>query len=455
MSTSSRTISSTSTPSSENLLQGIFLRWELLTQSEKVACLGIALVPLWWLWGWSFLFVLLAAGIVSYEYYYHRKIQLQRPSLLIFAFLAYGLYDLIGSVFYSQYHSSSIGIRDLTDQFETVFAPSFILWYVQSRNIRVRLTVVAWAFSIVVASMIIAWLYGVIVMRQAQFVHPRSLFGLLTKKPPIYEPGLGNTNYLIFYRASDKSVPGFVRFFLFFHGPESLALATAFIALLALDIKNRIWSIGLFCGSGLMLLMSGTRSTWLALPTVILIRWLVKTGAKQGLWLVLALITFCSCLFMLPPVTDFLSDVSAKTAQSSNELRGDSSDVRAEIYRRTSERVLNSSDWQLIMGHTVPGETVLREYEPAKVGTHSFYLGTLLYRQGLVGTGLFILYWFSLGAWLYRTRHGRPIAALLIIVLITFTFSVMAYESIVNPIILVCAVTRQKEPSNRSLYGRN
>ncbi len=455
MRTSSRTIASTSTPSSENLFQGIFLRWDLLTQSEKVACLGIALVPLWWLWGWSFLFVFLAAGILFYEYYHHRKIQLQRPSVLILAFIVYGLYDLIATIFYSQYNSSSLSIRDFTDQFETVFSPAFILWYVQSRNIRVRLTVVAWAFSIVVASMLIAWLYGVVVMRQAPFVHPRSLFGLLTKKPPIYEPGLGNTNYLIFYRASDKSVPGFVRFFLFFHGPESLALATAFIALLALDIKNRIWSISLFCGSGLILLMSGTRSTWLALPTVILIRWLVKTGAKQGLWLILALITCCSCLFMLPPVTDLLSDISAKTAQSSNELRGDSSDVRAEIYRRTSERVLNSSDWQLIIGHTVPGETVLREYEPAKVGTHSFYLGTLLYRQGLVGTGLFIMYWFSLGAWLYRTRHGRPIAALLIIVLISFTFSVMAYESVVNPIILVCAVTRQKEPSNRSLYGRN
>lgn len=455
MSTFSKTIEPISNSSSESLLKGVFLRWDRLTQSEKVTCLGICLIPLWWLWGWSFLFVMLAVGILFYEYYHHRKIELQRPSFLVFAFLAYGLYDLISSIFYSQYHGASIGLRDLTDQFETVFSPAFVLWYIQSRNIRVRLTVVAWAFSIVVASMLIAWLYGVIMMRQAEFSHPRSLFGLLTKKPPKFEPGLGNTNYLIFYRASDKSMPGFVRFFLFFHGPESLALATSFIALLALDLKNRIWSMSLFCGSTLMLLMSGTRSTWLALPTVILIRWLLKTGAKQGIWLVCALITFCSCLMMLPPVTDFVSDLSAKTAQSSNELRGDSSDVRAEIYRRTTERILDSSDWQLIMGHTVPGETVLREYEPAKVGTHSFYLGTLLYRQGLTGTGLFIFYWFSLSAWFYRTRHGRPIAALLIIILITFTFSVMAYESIVNPIILVCAITRQKEPLNRSLYGRN
>lgn len=442
-------------PSSEILLSGIFLRWNLLTKSEKVACLGITLIPLWWLWGWSFLFVMLAAGILSYEYYYHRKIQLKRPSFLIVAFLTYGFYDLIGSVFYSQYHHASIGFRDLTDQFETVFAPSFILWYVQSRNIRVRLTVIAWAFSLVVLLMLIAWLYAVVIMHQAEFLPPRSLFGLLTKKPPQYEPGLGNTNYLIFYRASDKSIPGFIRFFLFFHGPESLALATSFIALIALDLKHRIWSISLFSGSILMLLMSGTRSAWLALPVILIIRWLLKTGAKQGAWLVCGLITFCSCLLMLPPVTDFLSDVSAKTAQSSNELRGDSSDVRAEIYRRTTERLLDSSDWELIMGHTVPGETVLREYEPAKVGTHSFYLGSLLYRQGLLGTGLFLIYWVSLSSWLYRTRHGRPIAALLIIILMSFTFSVMAYESIVNPIILVCAITRQPETSNRRLYDGN
>lgn len=442
-------------PSSEILLSGIFLRWNLLTKSEKIACLGITFIPLWWLWGWSFLFVMLAVGILSYEYYYYRKIQLKRPSFLIFAFLTYGFYDLIGNVFYSQYHHASIGFRDLTDQFETVFAPSFILWYVQSRNIRVRLTVIAWAFSLVVLLMLIAWLYAVVIMHQAEFLPPRSLFGLLTKKPPQYEPGLGNTNYLIFYRASDKSIPGFIRFFLFFHGPESLALATSFIALIALDLKHRIWSISLFSGSILMLLMSGTRSAWFALPVVLIIRWLLKTGAKQGAWLVCGLITFCSCLLMLPPVTDFLSDVSAKTAQSSNELRGDSSDVRAEIYRRTTERLLDSSDWELIMGHTVPGETVLREYEPAKVGTHSFYLGSLLYRQGLLGTGLFLIYWVSLSSWLYRTRHGRPIAALLVIILMSFTFSVMAYESIVNPIILVCAITRQPETSNRRLYDEN
>jgi hypothetical protein len=435
-------------------LRGILLRWNLLTQSERVACLGISLIPLWWLWGWSFLFVMLAGGVIFYEYRHHGNIQLKRPSILVLVFLAYGLYDLISGVFYSQYHAASIGFRDLTDQFESVFSPAFILWYVQSRNIRVRLTVVAWAFSVVVASMLVAWLYAVVIMHQAGFSPPRSLFGLLTKKPPLYEPGLGNTNYLIFYRASDKSIPGFVRFFLFFHGPESLALTTSFIALLALDLKKRIWSVPLFCGSVLILLMSGTRSAWLALPITILVRWLLKTGAKQGVWLIFALIACWSCLTMLPPVTEFLSDLSARTAQSSNELRGDSSDVRAEIYRRTSERILESSDWELIMGHTVPGETVLREYEPAKVGTHSFYLGTLLYRQGLLGTGLFIAYWVSLVTWFYNTRHERPIAALLILLLMTFTFTVMAYESVVNPIILICAVTHHSESLNRSSYGR-
>jgi hypothetical protein len=454
MRTSSRITTPTVTLSFEPLLQGIFLRWNLLTQSEKVSCLGISLIPLWWIWGWSFLFVMLAVGVLCYEYYHHHKIQLQRPKFLVFAFLAYGFYDLIGGIFYSQYHDTSIGFRDLTDQFETVFSPAFILWYIQSRNIRVRFTVVAWAFSVVIGLMLIAWLYAVVIMHQAGFSPPRSLFGLLTKKSPLYEPGLGNTNYLIFYRASDKSIPGFVRFFLFFHGPESLALTTSFIALLALDLKKRIWSIPLFCGSVLILLMSGTRSAWLALPITLLVRWLLKTGAKQGVWLIFALIACWSCLTIFPPVTEFLSDLSARTTQSSNELRGDSSDVRAEIYRRTSERILDSGDWELMMGHTVPGETVLREYEPAKVGTHSFYLGTLLYRQGLLGTGLFITYWVSLVAWFYKTRHDRPVAALLILLLMTFTFTVMAYESVVNPIILICAVTYHSEILDRSSYGR-
>ncbi|MGA7933715.1 MAG: hypothetical protein WCA35_09225 [Kovacikia sp.] len=429
------------TPAS--VLKGIFLRWHRLEQAEKTVCLGIVLIPLWWLWGWSYLLLALALGIYLYEYVDQGKIQLQNPGLVVLALTAYGAYDLISAIFYGFYHDASLSVRDFTESLNAIFAPAAIIWYVQSRRIRVRPSVVAWSFSVIVLLMLATWIYLVTVAHQAPFMPPRSLFGALTHKPVEYVPGLGNTNYLIPYRAEDRSLPGFVRFFFFFHGPESLALVTGFIALLALDLNKRLWSVLLFSGAVFCLLMSGTRSVWLALPATLLVRWLLKLGNTKNTWLVYALAAFSSFLIMLPPVSDFILDTTSGTTKTTEEFRGDSTEVRAEIYRRTSERILDSSNWELFVGHVVPGETVLPGYAPAMVGTHSFYLGTLLYRQGLLGTGLFAFYWLSLIAWLYKTRRDRPIAVLLVFLLFSLTFGTMAFESVVMPITLICSVTRQ------------
>lgn len=428
---------------SHHLFKSIFLRWTALTQAEKTVCLCIVLIPLWWLWGWSYLLLVLAVVIFTYEYFNQGKIKLNSPSLLVVSLVAYGLYELISIIFYGFYHDTSLSIRDLTDELNSMFAPAATLWYIQSRGIRVRLEVVAWAFSLIVILMMGSWLYIVVVAHQAPFIPPRSLFGALTHKPVQFEPGLGNANYLIPYRPEDRSLPGFVRYFLFFHGPESLALSTSFIALLALDLNKRLWSVLLFSGAVFILLMSGTRSVWLVLPFAAFIRWLIKAGSNKGVWSVCALIALCSFLIMLPPVTNFLLGTASGTAKATGDFRGDSTEVRGEIYRRTSERVLESSDLELLFGHVVPGETVLPGYAPAMVGTHSFYLGTLLYRQGLIGIAIFSVYWFSLIAWLYKTRRDRPIAVILIFLIFTLTFQVMALESVVMPITLICAATRQ------------
>lgn len=57
----------------------------------------------------------------------------------------------------------------------------------------------------------------------------------------------------------------------------------------------------------------------------------------------------------------------------------------------------------------MPGASVHAGYAPAKVGTHSFYLGSLLYQKGVVGTCIFVTFWLSLITWLYHTRSNRPI----------------------------------------------
>ncbi|NEQ81805.1 MAG: O-antigen ligase family protein [Moorea sp. SIO2I5] len=426
----------------QGLFRGIIPQWSLLTQSEKVVGLGIVLIPLWWLWGWSYLLLFLAIGIFTYEFFKRSKIRLQQPSLTVLALIAYGLYNLISNYFYGLYNSSSLSTRDLIGGFNTIFAPAAVIWYIQSKNIRVRLQVVAWAFSIVVVLMLAYWFYIFFVLHQVTFEPSRSLFGILTGKPLQYKPGLGNSNYLIPYRAEDSSLPGLARYFFFFHGPESLALVVSFICLLSLDLKNRLWFILLFSGAFFILLTSGTRSAWLSLPTIIIIRWLLKTGASKGAWLICGLIALVSFVFLvITPVTEFVFNTVSNTAQATSEFRGDSTDVRAEIYRRTFERVLESSNQNFLFGHVVHGETVLPGYAPAMVGTHSFYLGSLLYIKGLVGIGIFATYWISLIAWLYQTRFGRPISCIIIFILFSITFCVMAFESTVMPIILIALTT--------------
>lgn len=433
-----------STPEHPSVLfKGFLLRWNRLTQSEKVVCLGIVLIPLWWFWGWSYLLLFLGLGVFAYDLIKKGTIRLKKPSLLVIALVAYGLYDLITTVFYGFYNSSALSPRDLIGAINTIFSPAFILWYIQSRDIRVRLQVVAWAFSLLVVLMLGSWAYIFFVRHQVAFEPPRSLFGLLTHKPVEYAPGLGNTNYLMPYRAEDSSLPGFARYFYFFHGPESLALVSSFICLLSFDLKQHRWKLLLCFGAVFILLTSGTRSVWLTLPCILTVRWLLTASQATGAWFISALIATVSIVgLMLPPVTNQILDTVSGTAKATSEFRGDSTDVRAEIYRRTAERLLDSNNWQLLVGHVVPGETVLPGYAPAMVGTHSFYLGSLFYIRGILGTAIFAVYWISLIAWLIKTRKGRPLGCILIFFLFSLVFCVMVLESVVMPIVLIAVVTR-------------
>lgn len=437
--------------SKHSLFNGFLLNWRSLTQSERVTCLGIILIPVWWLWGWSYLMFFLATGIFLYEFLTHRKVRLTSPSLIVVALVAYGTFDLLVNFFYGLYNGSSLSARDFLGVLNTEFSAAAIIWYIQSKKIRVRPSAVAWSFTFVFLLMFFVWAYVFFFNQQSAFEPPRSLFGFLTGKPVQYVPGLGNTNYLIPYRPEDSSLPGFSRYFYFFHGPESLALVCSFTALLALDIRNKTWSIFLFLLSLFILLTSGTRSIWLTLPVVVAFRYLIMMGRFKGTWVIYALIAcFSAVSLMLPPVTDLLLDQAVGTAEATSEFRADSTDVRQEIYSQTFEEVLHASNLELIFGHVVPGETVLPGYAPAMIGTHSFYLGSLLYTRGLIGTMLFAAYWIALIQWLRQTSKGRPLSDFLIFLVFSLAFCVMAFESVVMPLTLVALVTREPKPLKQS-----
>ena len=435
------------------LFAGIRLKWGSLTQAEKVVCLLILLIPLWWLWGWSYLSNFLAMGLMIYDWRYKGGIKLSKPNnVVIFAFL-FGFYLLICKYFYAEYHHDPQDVRDLVGVISLWFFSNFVLWYVQSNRIRVRFQVVAWSLTVVVVQMLVLWLFIVVVLKQGSYTPARSIFAMLTGKAAVYIPGSGTRNFLMPYFSTDGSfIPGLVRYNFFFERPETFSLVASLLVLMAFDLKNRLWFFSLLSLSFFLLCLSGTRSVIIALPLILGIRYLATASKTFGVAFVLAAIALVSFIGLsVPTITNVVENELTNTIEVTANARPSSTDVRAEIYQRTWERITDASDSNLFFGHVVRGETVLPGYAPAQIGSHSFYLSTLLYRSGVIGTILFSLFWISLLSWFYQRRQQQPLFCLLMLLLFSLTFCVMEWESVVMPIILICSTL--SKPSLKSRYA--
>ncbi len=429
----------------EHLFWGIWIRWSSLTQAEKVTCLLICFIPLWWLFGWKNFFFLTGVGLFAHDFWRYKKLQLTTPSVPVISGFSFFTYLVITQYFYGVYHGDPINPNSIIAPLNTWVGPSLMVWYIQSRSIRIRWQVIAWAFSVVVALMMILWAVIFFVWQQAFYDPPRSLYGLLTGKSLEYIPGAGNSNYLIPYFPTDEAlIPGMVRYVYFFPGPEALGLTVSFTSLLALDIKNKLWSILLFSASIFILLTSGTRSVTLVLPLIFGLRSILVTGKSFGSWFACALIaTLSFSTLSIPAITNTVFSRLTSTAEAASSARADSTEVRGEIYRLTIEGILNASNRQFFLGYATTGKGVLPGYEPAKVGTHSFILGALLYRAGIVGTLIFTLHWLSLFWTVYQERQTKPIGYLLVIVIFTCTFAVMEAELPVMPIVVLAVAVHK------------
>ncbi|MEL6462426.1 MAG: hypothetical protein AAFQ91_30090 [Cyanobacteria bacterium J06621_15] len=433
------------TPGNGNLFSGIWIRWNSLTLAEKVVCTNIILIPLWWMWGWRFYFIFLVLGIVVYEWYSNKEIRFSRPSIAAFAIIAYGLYVLTVRYFYGE-------IEGLRLNFNTVIAPvnnivffGLSLWYVQNKKIRIRTSAVCWSVTFLIATMLLTWVIIYFGLNQTDYVIPLSIYGILTGKAGEFTPGDGNSNFLMPYLPQDESIGGMVRYLYFFPGPEALALAMGFVCLLSLDIKNRYWSILLLLSSIFLLITSGTRSVWISLPIVLGLRYLFMAGKVFSPAFVCGLLAIISLSTLsVPTISNTVADSLMHTADKAANARADSTEVRSEIYKLTIKDLENASNSRFIFGHVVNGKGILPGYKPAEVGTHSFILGTLLYRGGLLGTMFFTTFWVSLLWWLFKTRYDRP-SCLFVFVLFSLTFITMELEMPVLPITLLCVMLRSNQ----------
>lgn len=431
----------------EPLFSNFLLRWSVLTQSEKVVSALITLIPVWWLLGWQNLFILMATSLVMYDYWQHKRVQLRFPSLSVVSLLVFCLYTLYSRYFYSVYNGGSLSPNAILSALNSYAAPAVILWYIQSHKTRIRWQVVAWSFSVVALAMLLFWCVIYFVWGQSSYSPSRSLYGILTNKSKTYVAGAGNSNYLIPYLPTDESlIPGLIRYVYFFPGPEALALVAGFISLLSLDIKNKIWSSLLFVSAGLILLTSGTRSMVVALPLVLAIRTLFTARKTFGLWFICALIaTLSFSSLSVPFITNTLVNTFADTTEAVGGVRADSTEVRNDIYQGTIDGILEGSDRQFLLGYVTTGATVLPGYDPARIGSHSFWLGTLLYRSGVVGSLIFLVFWVSLIWTVYQERSSKPTVCLLTFLMFTLTFTVMEIEMPVMPLVLLCVVMDQPE----------
>ncbi len=425
-----------------SLFNGIILRWSALKLEERCVCVAIIAAPVWWLIGWVYIFWICAAAIIAYEVWSGKNLQLESPSGLVISAACFLTLRNALAIFASGDDLGNSTLVGLVNGF--CFA--FFLWYIESRKIRVRFPVLAWAFSILVVEILLLWIMTQLVLGAPRFEPPRTLLAQILAKNERYIPGEGDANYLIPYRFEDKLPGGIPRVGSFFPVPEDFALISGFVCLIALDLKKQIWKLPLFGVGIFMLFLSGTRSNWIVLTLILVLRYLIVVGKAGGPAILVGLFALTSFLTLsLPPVTQMVSNTLTNTTEATGNLRRDSTDVRNKIYQRTFEAIATEPEY-LLLGRGVTGRTVLPGYEPAKVGSHSFILGSLIYRMGLIGTGVFLWFWVSLILTLYRTRAIRPLSGLLMVIYMSVSFVVMEI-SMINFILLLISILETNEIS--------
>ncbi len=439
-------------PPPEKLFTGIFLRWSALTATEKVVCANIVLLPVWWLLGLiNYLLPFLSLGIILYEWRRYRKLSLKRPSWAVIALFAFYAYDYIDTlfVFLDAYPSIEIPSDLVVNPNSLVksvfqFSIPFLVWYIQSKNLRVRLQVVAWACSVSVIQMLLGWLVFQFAFPGWIDNPPRNLYAILTGKSKFTPGDVGGwTNYLAFYD-EDR-----VRFF--FGHYQAAAAFLGFVGLIAVELKNRIWSCLLLATCVFLLILIGSRSVWLALPAALSIRFfftLVKLRLTALVFAFLAIFSFATLSFT--PVTDMIFATYTDTASAVADARAGSTEARSKVYKGTLERIPDKP----IFGHKVEGPPALEGpsvfvFNPPRIGSHSFILGNLLYKKGLLGLGIFVTFWTSLLTWFYETRRGRPICWVPILALFSLQSAVTILQFTMIIGTLLCMLLHQ--PTQASL----
>lgn len=419
----------------DRLFKNGLLRWQAITPSEQFAAVVISLIPVWWLISWSYSPLLLILGVFAYRLWRYKELGLSRPSLPVVALFCLTLY---ATVLYKLKVPDG-GPAGLVGPMQFWGAIGLWLWYIQSHRIRIRLQVVAWACSVVALEALGFWLVNHFILGEPVFDPARTLVATFIGKGESFDGGKSGSvgNYLVPYEPDTKGVGGLIRYTFFFPHPTASSFMFGFILLIALDLKNRLWSRSLVTICSFLILVCQSRNAWVTLPIAVLIHWLVTTGKTRGLAFLLALFALVSFITLsIPSVTNTLTTKVANTAEATTSYRKESTDARNKIYMRTLEAVLGEPP---LIGYVVPGAEVVPGYEFARIGTESFILGTLLYKSGLLGTALFLTFFIPFLSWLYTTRRDRPICCFLMLLWLGIASMVTEFLTTEIFVLVICA----------------
>lgn len=433
-----------------------WMRWRALTVGERFVCANIILIPLWWVAGiYRFMPILLLGCVLTYEWLQHKEIRLKRPSTAVVALFAFGMYQLVRMVV----HYSDPERPSFSGVILTWFCYALFLWYIQSNNVKIRIEAIAWACTVSVIQMLGFCFLLQFVLPPDWFVPPRfyNLLGLLAGGSSSEEAG----QFMIApYEMASAGGSGVVRLSLFFISAQFFSLVVGCIGLVALDIKNKLWSLLLLFACVFLIVLSFSRILWITFPIAVVFRYLFSTFGKpkhRPIFFGLLAVTSFTTL-SIPLVSDFLINGYTDLTQSINQFRAESSEQRSEIYRQTWEAFLESPLW----GYIGKGAHIsLATGDQNVIGSHSVILGNLLYNNGLIGTAIFATFWISLFVWLYKTRTGRPLTGLCVMILFTLaspTLSAMWFSTLSALIILLCVAIRSpksKSASDKSVFRRS
>lgn len=438
----------------DNLFSGVWIRWQALTIGERFVCANILLIPIWWVAGlYRYMSSILLLVVAIYEWHRHGEIRLKRPTVPAMALIAFGVFQ-VATIFFAY---SVPGRSKLSNPLILTFVPALWLWYIQSNNIKLRVNVVAWACTMSVVQMLAFWLLAHFVIPETFFLplQIRNIYSMVTGEELRGFNVINNPYYLIPY-ANYGNLNDWRRYSMFFIYPEFFAIYLGFIGLISREIKNRLWSISLLSGCLFLLFWSGTRAVWVALPVMLILHYILSNLTKMwGPTIVFALLAIVSFTTLaLPQTASLITAQFTQSTQAINEVRDNSSEVRFEIYRQTMQTIKENEN-EMIWGHPGTGEVVAGAggNDNAVVGSHSFILGTLLYKNGMIGTAIFAFFWVSLFIWLYETRHGRPLTCfcMLVFYMIISPTSPIIYDMHISAlIVLLCIAIRCQNQAPRS-----